>query len=221
MNRTEGFPVDLIYATQAPTIRRLGSVRALLPRPDILVTESRWDLFLPEGLDYGRPATNMDILSADNRVSGDEMRAALGGLAEQSASPNVIGPLHITVPATGVHYAFRKLYANQGEVEAFASIPYTTASGTALGQLVSLLATGFIWFGGWLFVTKSEKLHQRGQIAVIAGGTVLLVLAVGVYHVSAAPSLFASLIAAGVVAMPRARRALDKFRESRTLEQNG
>ena len=163
MNRTEGFPVDLIYATRAPSIRRLGSVRALLPRPDILVTESRWDLFLPEGLDYGRPETNMDILSADNRVSGDEMRAALGGLAEQSTSPNVIGPLHITVPATGVHYAFRKLYANQGEVEAFASIPYTTASGTALGQLVSLLATGLIWLGGWLFVTKSEKLHHAGR----------------------------------------------------------
>ena len=119
----------------------------------------------------------MDILSADNRVSGDEMRAALGGLAEQSTSPNApvtIGPLHITVPATGVHYAFRKLYANQSEVEAFASIPYTTASGTALGQLVSLLATGLSWLGGWLFVTKSEKLPQRGQIAVIAGGTVLL-----------------------------------------------
>ena len=221
MNRTEGFPVDLIYATRAPSIRRLGSVRALLPGPDILVTESRWDLFLPEGLDYGRPGTNMDILSADNRVSGDEMRAALGGLAEQSTSPNVIGPLHITVPSTGVHYAFSKLYANQGDVEAFASIPYTTASGTALGQLVSLLATDFIWFGGWLFVTKSEKLHQRGQIALMAGGGALLVLAVGVYHVSAAPSLFASFITAGVVAMPRARRALDKFRESRTVEENG
>lgn len=224
MNRTEGFPVDLIYATRAPSIRRLGSVRALLPRPDILVTESRWDLFLPEGLDYGRPATNMDILSADQRVSGDEMRAALGTLTEQSASPNVpvtIAPLHITVPATGVHYAFRKLYANQGDVEAFASVPYTTASGTALGQLVSLVATGLIWFGGWLFVTKSERLRQRGQIAVIAGGSLLLMLAVGVYHVSAAPSLFASLIAAGVIAMPRARRALDKFRESRTVEQNG
>lgn len=46
-------------------------------------------------------------------------------------------------------------------------------------------------------------------------------LAVGVYHVSAAPSLFASLIAAGVVAMPHARRTLDKFRESRTVEENG
>ena len=149
------------------------------------------------------------------------MKAALGELSERASSPNVIGPLHITVPSTGVHYAFRKLYANQGDVEAFASVPYTTASGTALGQLVSLLATGLIWFGGWLFVTKSEKLHQRGQIAVIAGGSLLLVLAVGVYHVSAAPSLFASLIATGVIAMPHARRALDKLRESRTVEQNG
>ena len=46
-------------------------------------------------------------------------------------------------------------------------------------------------------------------------------LAVGVYHVSAAPSLFASLVAAVVVAMPHARRALDKLRESKTVEENG
>jgi hypothetical protein len=221
MNRTEGFPVEVIYATRAPSIGRLGTVRAHLPRPDILVTESRWDLYLPDGLDYGHSATNMDVLSADQRVSSEDMKVALRELSERASSPNVIGPLHITVPSTGVHYAFRKLYANQGDVEAFATVAYTTASGTALGQLVSLLATGFIWFGGWLFVTKSEKLHPRGQIAVIAGGTLLLVLAVGVYHVSAAPSLFASLIAAGVFAIPHARRALDKFRESRTMEQNG
>ena len=61
--------------------------------------------------------------------------------------------------------------------------------------------------------------YQRGQLAVTAGGSLLLVLAVGVYHVSAAPALFASLVAAA--AMPHARRALDKLRESRTVEENG
>ncbi len=221
MNRTEGFPVDVIYATRAPSIGRLGTVRAHLPRPDILVTESRWDLYLPEGLDYGRSATNMDLLSADQRVSSDEMKAALGKLSERAASPNVIGPLHITVPSTGIHYAFRKLYANQGDVEAFASVPYTTASGTALGQLVSLLATGLLWLGAWMLATKSERVHQRAQIAFVASGALLLIFAVGVYRVSATPSLFASLLIAGALAMPYAKRGLDKLKESKTIEQNG
>ena len=52
VNRTEGFPVDVIFATRADSIGRRGTVRARLPRPDILVTETRWDLYLPEGLDY-------------------------------------------------------------------------------------------------------------------------------------------------------------------------
>ena len=57
VNRTEGFPVDVIFATRADSIGRRGTVRARLPRPDILVTETRWDLYLPEeslGLDYER-----------------------------------------------------------------------------------------------------------------------------------------------------------------------
>ena len=129
-------------------------------------------------------------------------------------------PLHITVPATGVHYAFHKLYANQGDVEAYASIPYATTAGTALGQLVSLLATALIWVGLWSLVTKSERFPHRVQIAIAAAGALVLVTAVGAYHVSATPALLATVLAGAGLATPHARRALERFRASRTAEQN-
>ncbi len=39
--------MELVYATKVPSIGALGSVSARLPRPDLLVTESRWDWYLP------------------------------------------------------------------------------------------------------------------------------------------------------------------------------
>ena len=88
-----------------------------------------------------------------------------------------------------MHYAFRKLYANQADVEAFVSVPYTTASGTALGQLVSLLATGLIWLGGWLCSPpRASALHHRGQIAMVTVQVAPFCscVVVGIYHISAA-----------------------------------
>ena len=62
--RCEGFPVELIYAIPGSKIRGLGSVRAVLPRPDILVTESIWNVFLPAAMSYREPTSNMEILTA-------------------------------------------------------------------------------------------------------------------------------------------------------------
>ena len=196
-------------------------MRARLPRPDILVTETRWDLYLPEGLDY-RPATsNLNAMRAQAPVSHEDMARALSQLKDLNGLNGVANaaPLHITVPATGVHYAFHKLYANQGDVEAYASIPYATTAGSALGQLVSLLATALIWVGVWSLVTKSERLPHRVQIAMAAAGALVLIVAVSAYHVSATPALLASVLAGAGLASPHARRAVERFRASRTAEQ--
>ena len=119
-----------------------------------------------------------------------------------------------------MHYAFHKLYANQGDVEAYASIPYATTAGTALGQLVSLLAAALIWVGLWSLVTKSERLPHRVQITMAAAGGLVLIVAVGAYHVSATPALLASVLAGAGLATPHARRSLARLRASGTAEQN-
>ena len=86
VNRTEGFPVEVVYATRGGTIGGLGTVRARLPRPDILVTSSHWDLFLPEGLDYQRPSSNMDVVESGRAVSEQEMRNELSAISETRAA---------------------------------------------------------------------------------------------------------------------------------------
>jgi hypothetical protein len=62
INSTRPFTVHLIYATTGDAIGRLGTIEAVLPNPDILVTQSRWDVFLPEEMTYGQPSTNMDVV---------------------------------------------------------------------------------------------------------------------------------------------------------------
>ena len=46
INSVQGFPVELIYATPMSAMGRLGRVSSSLPRPDMVVTRSRWDLYL-------------------------------------------------------------------------------------------------------------------------------------------------------------------------------
>jgi len=221
MNRTEGFPVEITYARRMPSIRLVGAVRATLPRPDILVTDTRWDLFLPDGLDYGRSATNMDVIESDGNVTGVEMKEALGRLASDTTSPNIAGPLHISVPQAGIRFTFSKLYANQSEVQAFARIPYSSASGSAVGQLWSFVAAAMVWIGGFLLWTKDERLPRRGQVAFIVAGTIALAVAFGVYHVSSTPTLLLSLAVAGYLAAPRIKQLIRDARVSDTAQENG
>ncbi|MGH9391370.1 MAG: hypothetical protein ACRD1Z_17320, partial [Vicinamibacteria bacterium] len=104
VSSSDGFPVELVYSTKIPSIGALGSVSARLPRPDLLVTESRWDWYLPEGLDYRRPSTNMNVVLEEGRISGET-------LAQEMTAAEVPEAFRIHVPAAGVHFAFDMLYA--------------------------------------------------------------------------------------------------------------
>ncbi len=219
MNRTEGFPVDVIYAVQTTAIRWLGTVESQLPRPDILVTESHWDLFLPDGLSYGSVASNLDAVTAQTAVSSEEIQNALGRVSTEDGSTDQMAPLRITVPANGVHFSFRKLYANQGDIDANVTIPYSTTSGTTFGQLVSFAAMALLWLGGWMLSTGSDRLTRRAQLALVSTGGIVLAVAAGVYHVSLIPALLISLAMAATSATPYAREFLQRSTEEPVEEQ--
>ena len=105
INSTRGFPVQLVYATQGSGIGGLGAVRAELARPEILVTRSRWDVYLPEGVSYGEPSSNMDVVV----VGVHEDLADLARQQEAAAAQQAVEPLKISIPTSGVHFAFDKL----------------------------------------------------------------------------------------------------------------
>jgi hypothetical protein len=204
----DGFPVELVYSTKIPSIGALGSVSARLPRPDLLVTETRWDWFLPEGLDYRRPSTNMSVVLEEGRIERD-------ALAKEMTSASAPEPFRIHVPAAGVHFAFEMLYANHGDLEARARVPYASRGGVALGQAASLL-------GVWLvYLALRSKVSRRTRIAAGSLGSVLTLTPVAVYGVSPLPALVLACALAVLSLRHEIKRTAARLRASKPAEQNG
>ena len=76
-------------------LRWLGNVRGALPRPDILVTRSRWDVYLPEGPQYGEPSTNMELVASALRASRQEIDGEFRRTAAAANDPVRRQPLRI------------------------------------------------------------------------------------------------------------------------------
>ena len=85
INSARGFPVDIVYATPIQEIDGLGKVSSRLPRPDMVVTHSRWDVFLPIGPRYYAVDSNMDLIQparlVNPRIAGGEADPVAGHVA--------------------------------------------------------------------------------------------------------------------------------------------
>ena len=145
INSAQGFPVELIYATPQPALEFRGDVRATLPRPDMVVTHTVWDVFVPDDLRYGEPETNLDIVAEGVYVNGSDL--TIGDEAMRVSSANVDEPIHIEVPRAGLRFSFEKLYANQVDEEMSVSIPYASEESASWGLGLSLLGTLLFWIG--------------------------------------------------------------------------
>jgi hypothetical protein len=224
VSSAEGFPVELVYATSVPAIAGLGSLRASLPRPDLLVTQSRFDLYLPEGFDYRRPSTNMNVIIDEGRISGDALAQEMRAAVDAVESGGVPDPFRILVPSAGIHYAFEMLYANHSGregAEAYVSIPYASRAGALLGQLVSLFGVWVAFVAIRLWVGKDERFGNRTTIAAGAFGALLILAAVGVYGVSPVPAFVLAVALAFFSGRQELRRFLERRRPSKAAEQNG
>ena len=197
VNSTRGFPVRIIYSEPQGRIAGLGTLHLRLPRPEILATQTRWDLYLPDDLRYGAPRTNLRLTSAPVREVLDGAAPVDAGVAAPEGGAE---PLVIDVPATGVHLSFEKLYANQGEEPAWVDVTYASRGGTALGTLLSLLGTLAVLGGagtGW-----RVRRWRLGGLAIACAGGALVVVPLVRYGVSAAPAF---VLALGVVLLVGAR----------------
>ena len=187
IHQTRAFPVELIYQTPARPIQGLGVVKGLLPRPKILVTHSRWDVFVPQGVDYREPRGDMEVVSAGKPVSEKRM-AELA----QSDNAETLQPLRLVVPTAGIHFAFEKLYANQGTDAVGFEIPFATGLGGALGRTGVLFGTLALWTGLGLLSLGYRRLGTGSMIA----GTLLILTLVYRYEVSLGPALVVSMLIA-------------------------
>lgn len=197
IHSTRSFPVEVIFETPVPTIRGLGAVSGVLPRPEILVTHSRWDVYVPEGVRYGTPRGGMDLLVAGEVVTAETMAemAALG----TDVGHQVIEPLRLQVPTAGIHYAFEKLYANRSAGAVGFTLPYASGLGRTLGQLLTLSGAVVLWLG--LLLLRRRRWRLGGALVLL--GVVVLGLLIGQYQQSASPAVWWSglMVLGGLVVL--------------------
>jgi hypothetical protein len=168
INSATAFPVELVYATRGPAMRPFGTLEGSLPRPDMIVTHTNWDVYVPADPSYGRPQTNMEVLAAEIVASVQD--ASIEML--RGAVSNVISgePLHIELPTQGLLFRFAKLYANQSVEEARFSLRYVHQAAGFAGLWLSLLATLAGWVGIALLGKAGGGHHRNGFGADVSDG---------------------------------------------------
>ncbi len=200
INSAKGYPVDIVYATPVESIEHLGTISSTLPRPDMVVTHSRWDVFLPVGPRYQEPDSTMDLVLRGVRVNPRAVGAEAMARVNDASRAQVGQPLRITVPTQGVHFAFEKLYANQSPEAAAFSIGYVSAGANQLGLLLSAVGTVLLWIGILAVASPRIRLPRLGTVAAILSGVVLLIFTIGYLGISLVPASSLALFIAATVA---------------------
>jgi hypothetical protein len=201
INSAKGFPVDIVYATPVEGIEYLGTISSSLPRPDMVVTHSRWDVFLPVGPRYQVPDSTMDLVLSGVRVNPRAVGAAAMARVSDAYQAQMGQPLRITVPTQGIQFAFEKLYANQSSEEAAFSIGYVSAGANQLGLLLSAVGTVLLWIGIVAVANPRVRLPRRATVASIVSGVGLLIFTIGYLGISLVLASSLALFIATIVAV--------------------
>ena len=197
INSASGFPVEIVYAAPVQTLELSGTLSYRLPRPDIIVTNSRWDVYLPVGPHYRIAHSDLDIIQAGRWTNPRRETSAAAGGAETALGQ----PLRIEVPTQGIHFGFTKLYANQSTEDVGFIIRYVALELNRLGWALSVIGALLIWAG--IIVLWNRRLwNRRAQssrwlVAILfLLGAGLLLAAIGYLQASPLPASVTSIAVA-------------------------
>ncbi|MCP3977866.1 MAG: hypothetical protein GY716_00855 [bacterium] len=204
INSAEPFPVELVYATRGTRVGLMGAIEGILPRPDILVTETHWDVYLPDRVSYSGPRTNLESASEGVRVAAQTMEQQFAGLGKSSDVDQVTKSLRVIVPASGMHFAFTKIYANQADQDSWLSLRYVSSGGTATARAMSVLGAALFWLGAGIWLQTRRRVPAA---AFGVAGLGIVALALRLHPIGVGPLLVTSLVALVVLAAVRMRAA--------------
>lgn len=216
INSTTGFPVQMVYRTPVDKAGSFGWLSASLPRPEMVVTKTEWDVFLPNELTFGDVESNMTLERGNIFVSKHDIqtqvdRIAMQQSAQQKAVP-LVHPLRESVPTQGVHFRFTKLYANQSDEEPYFEIGYVSESGTKAGYIFMLIGILLVW--GGIFWAVRDRTSRPRAIGTILGGLVLLMITIGYFHLSPGIVVLVSIVCAiGLLVQLKRDRKKDQSTE--------
>ena len=210
INSATGFPVEIIYATRVAPMAFMGNVHGRLPTPDMVVTHTRWDVYLPVGPSYRDPDSSLDAVITGRLVNGAQMGGEALARARSAKGPAMGEPLRLSVPSQGIHYAFEKLYANQSPRDATFSLGYASPGGARLGLALSPLGVLLLWLAIVAIGGRRVSLPRSAALTVLMAGVGMLLAAIGYLGASPAPAAaLALIIAAGLGVWLALRRLLD------------
>ena len=207
INSSDPFPVQIVYHTPASQLGKIGFYRGALPRPDIPVANSSWNLYLPSDLSYGRPDSSMNIVRADEPASFERdsrevaQRMGIAGKVVQSPAPQ------LNIPLEGRRFIFEKVYANKTAEEAWVSIPYSGGWGN--GLIWTIVGTGILLgLFGIARMAGSVRYGSSAQMLLALGaGAALLGLSYGYFGVQASTAITALVLGIGAIAAHRLGRS--------------
>ena len=210
INSATGFPVEIIYATRVAPMAFMGSVQGRLPTPDMVVTHTRWDVYLPVGPSYRDADSTLDTVITGQLVNGAQMGGEALARARSARGAAMGEPLRLSVPNQGIHYAFEKLYANQSPRDATFSLGYASAGGARLALALSLLGVLLLWFAIVAIGARRAFMPRSAALTGLVAGVAMLLTAIGYLGASPAPAAaLALIIAAGLGIWLALRRLLD------------
>ncbi|MBF0099555.1 MAG: hypothetical protein HQK77_01465 [Desulfobacterales bacterium] len=199
INDSQGFPVNIIYQTPVQKTGMFGHITGMLPLPDMVVTHSKWHVYMPEELSYFKPKTNMKLVTANQLLSQQQMQESMANITTiKSQSPKTIPPLTIQVPVTGVCFVFEKLYANQSDDQATFSIGYLTKSLSLGGQFLALLSCILVWSGILIHLKLKQPWVKLLGPSLCAIGIIGLIFILGKLQIHYWPALVFSILLYGV-----------------------
>lgn len=210
VNSSSGFPVNLVYQTPVSKIGTLGVIRGSLPRPDIVVTHSHWDVYLPDAASYGTASSNMQTVKSGEYMSADALRSAMGQISRVEGT-QVFSPLHVSVPTAGIRYSFEKLYANQSDEEPYFSMTYSVGLGRLLEWLLVACGAALACAGIGGLLGKRSLPNSSQSVTLFVIGAGLLGFTIGYLGMSVAPAVMVVLTGALVLAKPEVQRRIQNL----------
>jgi hypothetical protein len=210
INSATGFPVEIVYATRVASMGFMGTLHGRLPTPDMVVTHTHWDVYLPAGPRYRIPDSTLDPVINGRQVQSVALNDEALARARSTKGVVMGEPLRLSVPSQGVHFSFEKLYANQSPRAATFSLGYTSMQGNRIGLGASLLGVVLLWLAIVAIGGRRKTLPRSAALVVLVTGVGMLVAAIGYMGTGPTPAAaLALIIAAGLGIWLAARRVLD------------
>jgi len=187
MNSTRGFSMQVVYATRLSALQDSGDMRMVLPQPDMVVTHSTWDVYLPDDRIYTLVQTNMERGIRGPRVDFKHAAKAGGG-----------GAIQVVVPMQGRHFSLNKLYANQADQDTYVRFEYTSQTAQLQGTILGVIGVVLFALGALRVLTQNLRVGPASSLLMALGA-----LGTGLAHVWLSalpgPSVVAAVLLGGVL----------------------